>query len=62
MADINEVALNVLLAEGINPATAVAGSVRDEPNGPRKASRLWLWIGGLCAIVAVIAWRALSTP
>ena len=53
--DIDEVALNVLLAEGVDPATALAGSLRD--NEPRKSPAIFL---ALVALVAALLWLALK--
>jgi hypothetical protein len=56
MANIDEVALNVLLAEGIDAPTAYAAAQEDRPQEPRRppanvAAQIGGLIGGLAFIV-----------
>jgi hypothetical protein len=45
MSDADEVALNNLLADGIDPATAVVASMQDKPPAARKRVRVPSCIG-----------------
>ena len=56
--DIDEVALNVLLTE-TDPATALAGSVKDDP-GPQRGLPSWLIIILTLAAVALFFWLQIS--
>ena len=62
MPDVDETALNVLLAEGKSLRVAVVGSLVDEPRPPQarpaKHPRLVLVLAVISAIAAVIAIRA----
>jgi hypothetical protein len=53
--DLDEVALNTLLAEGIDVPTAVAGSAHDRLSQARpiRAERHWAWYVGLLVGVAL---------
>jgi hypothetical protein len=56
MPDIDPEAAGILIEGGIDPATAYAASIRDQPRGPRKpVSRYWLLLGALLGIVAAVA-------
>jgi hypothetical protein len=45
--DVDEVALNTLLADGVDAPTAYAASVRDEPQPAVNQSTNWFAVGVL---------------
>jgi hypothetical protein len=59
MADIDEIALNTLLAEGVDPATAYAASIKEpQTQRPsRKASRV-LIAGAICGAIFALILRS----
>ncbi|MEX0677103.1 MAG: hypothetical protein WD063_08515 [Pirellulales bacterium] len=57
MDELDEVALNVLLADdGIDPATAFAASQRDQPSPRRSTVNLWAVLAGILIVLAWILW------
>ena len=51
--DQDEVALNTLLADGVDAPTASAASVRDEPQAPGNQRTNWLVVGVLISGMVV---------
>jgi hypothetical protein len=54
MSDEDEVALNVLLAEGIDVPTAYAGSISDDSPKPSGSNLIPQVVGILCALLVAL--------
>jgi hypothetical protein len=63
MPDIDAEAAGILIENGCDPITAVAGSIIEEPRPPRhqnsKAARSLGALIGVLVALAYIVWRAL---
>ena len=60
MADIDPIAAGILIENGCDPLTAVAGSIIEEPRTqqPGRKASPWLIAGAICGVVFALILRS----